>query len=254
MNHSSFKEYSYFNFLNCEGRTLIIVRRATERGHVNLGWLQSKHTFSFGEYHDPNFMGFGPLRVINEDRVEAGKGFGAHAHQDMEIISYVVDGALEHKDSLGTGSVLRPGDVQRMSAGTGVRHSEFNHSKADVVHFLQIWIIPEKSGLAPSYEEKTFSESEKHGRLRLIGSNNGRGGSLTIHQDISLYACILNQGESTNHNFEDGRIGWLQVVLGSLTINDSVMTAGDGAFVKKAQSINIATENRTEFLLFDMAP
>ncbi|MEO0579345.1 MAG: pirin family protein, partial [Pseudomonadota bacterium] len=167
---------------------MLAVRAANDRGTANLGWLNSKHTFSFGHYYDPEFMGFGPLRVINEDRVKPGQGFGTHGHSDMEIISYVLDGALEHKDSIGTGSVIRPGDVQRMTAGTGVRHSEYNASNTDPVHFLQIWILPERDALEPSYEQKHFDPAERRGRLRLVGSRDGRDGSITIHQDVDLYA------------------------------------------------------------------
>ncbi len=170
---------------------MITVRHAKERGVANFGWLDSRHTFSFGEYYDPAQMGFGPLRVINEDRVSPGQGFGTHGHKDMEIISYVLEGALEHKDSIGTGSVIRPGDVQVMSAGTGIRHSEFNHSKTDPVHFLQIWVVPDRQGIAPRYEQKTFPDAEKRGRLRLVGSSDGRDGSVVIHQDVELFAALL---------------------------------------------------------------
>jgi redox-sensitive bicupin YhaK (pirin superfamily) len=172
----------------------LILRRAEERGQANFGWLDSKHSFSFGHYYDPNHLGFGPLRVINEDRVAPGGGFPTHPHSDMEIISYVVDGALEHKDSLGTGSIIRPGDLQRMSGGTGVRHSEFNASKTEPTHFLQIWIVPEQDGLEPSYEQKTFDDEEKRGKLRLIGSRDGRDGSITIHRDVDLFAALLGSG------------------------------------------------------------
>ena len=175
---------------------MMLIRHAAERGHANHGWLDSHHTFSFADYHDPRYMGFGPLRVINEDRVQPGKGFGTHGHRDMEIISYVLEGELAHQDSMGNGSVIRPGDVQRMSAGTGVQHSEFNHSKSELVHFLQIWVFPEKQGIAPGYEQKMFSTEDKRGRLRLIASRDARDGSVKIHQDASIYATVLEIGRA----------------------------------------------------------
>ena len=180
---------------------MLAIRHSQDRGLANFGWLDSRHTFSFGHYHDPNFMGFGPLRVINEDRVQPGRGFDTHGHRDMEIISYVLDGALEHKDSMGNGSVIRPGDVQRMSAGTGVRHSEFNASETEPVHFLQIWILPEKQGLEPGYEQRHFAADEKRGQLRLVGSRDGREGAVTIHQDSDLYATLLGEGDTVDHLF-----------------------------------------------------
>ncbi|HLT92764.1 MAG TPA: pirin family protein, partial [Woeseiaceae bacterium] len=184
---------------------MIEVRKAEARGHADHGWLDTRHTFSFADYYDPNFMGFGPLRVINEDRVAPGQGFGAHGHRDMEIISYVLEGALEHRDSLGNGSVIRPGDVQRMSAGTGVRHSEFNASETELVHFLQIWILPERPGGEPGYEQKSFPEDERRGRLRLIGSRDGREGSVTIQQDVDLYSSLLWEGQVIEHRPAAGR-------------------------------------------------
>ena len=198
---------------------MLTLRRAEERGRANFGWLDSRHSFSFGHYFDPKHMGFGPLRVINDDRVAGGGGFPTHPHADMEIITYVLDGGLEHRDSLGTGSVVRPGDVQRMSAGSGVRHSEFNASKTDPVHFLQIWIVPEKRGLEPSYEQKTFSDADKRGRLRLIGSRDGREGSVTIHQDVDLYATVLAEGQTVGHGLRDGRAAWVQVARGTAMLN-----------------------------------
>jgi redox-sensitive bicupin YhaK (pirin superfamily) len=199
-------------------------------------------------------MGFGTLRVINEDRVAPGKGFDTHGHRDMEIVSYVLDGALEHKDSIGTGSVIRPGDVQRMSAGTGIRHSEFNHSNGEPVHFLQIWIEPVRNGIEPSYEQKTFSIDDKRGRLRLVGSRDGRGGSVTIHQDVDLYASVLGNGESVSHALADGRKGWLQVARGSVTVGDQTLVAGDGVAFDAVQSIGITGngDGDAEVLLFDM--
>ena len=231
---------------------MLAIRPAEERGVANFGWLDSRHTFSFGHYHDPRFMGFGPLRVINEDRVKPSQGFGTHGHSDMEIISYVLDGALEHKDSLGTGSIIRPGDVQRMTAGTGVRHSEFNASDEDPVHFLQIWILPEKNGLEPSYEQKAFTAEDKRGQLRLVGSRDGRDGSVTIHQDVDLYASLLDDDESVSHRFAEGRYGWLQVARGSVRLDGNVLSAGDGVALKDASQITIDGVDDAEILLFDM--
>ena len=231
---------------------MLAIRPAEERGVANFGWLDSRHTFSFGHYHDPRFMGFGPLRVINEDRVKPSQGFGTHGHSDMEIISYVLDGALEHKDSLGTGSIIRPGDVQRMTAGTGVRHSEFNASDEDPVHFLQIWILPEKNGLEPSYEQKAFTAEDKRGQLRLVGSRDGRDGTVTIHQDVDLYASLLDDGESVSHRFAEGRYGWLQVARGGVRLDGNVLTAGDGVALKDASQIKIDGVDDAEILLFDM--
>ncbi len=232
---------------------MIQIRKANERGKVNMGWLDSKHTFSFGHYFDPDHMGFGNLRVINEDRVQPGKGFGTHGHQDMEIISYVIDGALEHRDSMQNGSVIRPGDVQRMTAGTGVQHSEFNHSSDDLVHFLQIWILPERAGLEPGYEEKRFEREEKLDQLRLVGSRDGRNGSVTIHQDVDLYAGVLTEGTELTHVFTDGRKGWVQVVRGGVTIDGAVLAAGDGAAIADLDQATIVAESEAEVLLFDMA-
>lgn len=231
----------------------LTVRRAEERGKAKFGWLDSKHTFSFGHYYDPEHLGFGPLRVINEDRVAPGAGFPTHPHANMEIISYVLDGALEHKDSLGTGSVIRPGDVQRMTAGTGVRHSEFNASKSDPVHFLQIWIIPEAEGLEPSYEEKAFAEEEKRGRLRLVASRTGREGSLTVHRDVDLYATIVGPDESVSHRLESGRRAWVQVARGSVKVNGKELRAGDGAAVSEPGDLEIVGVADAEVLLFDIA-
>ena len=230
------------------------VRKAKDRGTANFGWLDSRHTFSFGSYYDPRFMGFGTLRVINEDRVAPAKGFDTHGHRDMEIVSYVLDGALEHKDSIGTGSVIRPGDVQRMSAGTGIRHSEFNHSRAEPVHFLQIWIEPDRAGITPSYEQKTFSTDDKRGRLRLVGSRDGRDGSVTIHQDVDLFASVLGRGESVTHALGEGRKGWLQVARGTVTVGDQTLAVGDGVAFDAMQTIAITGggDGDAEVLLFDM--
>jgi quercetin 2,3-dioxygenase len=232
---------------------MMSVRPAEERGRANFGWLDSRHSFSFGHYHDPAHMGFGPLRVINEDRVSPGGGFETHGHRDMEIISYVLEGALEHKDSIGTGSVIRPGDVQRMSAGTGVRHSEFNHSQTAPVHFLQIWLLPEQEGLAPSYEQKNFAASEKQGKLRLIVSPDGRDGSLTIHQNAEIYAALLKEGDQVVHALKPGRKAWLQVVQGSLDLNGQWLRTGDGAAVDDMPALTLAAHSdKTEILLFDL--
>ncbi len=233
---------------------MLNLRRADERGKADFGWLDSRHSFSFGDYHDPAHMGFGPLRVINEDRVAPAGGFAPHSHRDMEIISIVLDGALEHKDSLGTGAVIRPGDVQRMSAGTGIRHSEFNASKTEPVHFLQIWIVPECKGLEPSYEQKTFSAEEKRGRLRLVGSRDGREDSVTIHRDVDLYAALLRDGEAVTHEIKSGRGGWVQVAGGSVTVNGEHLRPGDGFAIETPGELRIIGEsNDARILLFDMA-
>lgn len=230
------------------------IRRADERGKADFGWLDSRHTFSFGRYHDPRHMGFGPLRVINDDRVAAGGGFPPHPHSDMEIISYVLEGGLAHKDSLGTGSVIRPGDVQRMSAGTGIRHSEFNASQTEPVHFLQIWIMPERQGLLASYEQKTFGDDEKRGKLRLVGSRLGRQGAVTIHQDVELYAALLAKGESVTHEVKAGRGTWVQVARGgSVLVNGERLTAGDGASTLDAGALTLEGLDNAEVLLFDLA-
>ncbi len=232
---------------------MISIRRAEERGLAHFGWLHSRHTFSFGNYFDPRFMGFGPLRVINEDRVEPGRGFGEHGHRDMEIISYVVEGALEHRDSMGNGSVIRPGDIQRMTAGSGVRHSEMNHSATEPVHFLQIWIEPEREGLAPDYEQKTFNDGDRRGILRLVGSRDGREGSITIHRDVDLYASLLAPGERISHDVDDERRVWLQVVRGELDVEGMPVSAGDGLALVSPRALSITAASDAELLLFDMA-
>lgn len=229
------------------------IRRAADRGQASFGWLQSQHTFSFGEYHDPEQMGFGPLRVINEDRVEAGRGFATHAHKDMEILSYVLEGALEHRDSLGNGSVIRPGDLQRMSAGTGIRHSEFNESSVEPLHFLQIWIVPAKSGRAPGYEQNHFPADQRRGQLRLIASQDGREGSVTIQRDVDVFASILAKGEAVEHLLLEGRKAWIQVLRGSVSLDDQPLEAGDGAALDASASLRIEGRSSAEVLLFDMA-
>jgi hypothetical protein len=226
---------------------MINVRHATERGSANFGWLDSRHTFSFGDYYDPKQMGFGPLRVINEDRVQPAAGFSTHGHRDMEIISYVLEGAL---DSIGTGSVIRPGDVQVMSAGTGIRHSEFNHSKKEPVHFLQIWVLPDREGLTPRYEQKTFTDAEKRGRLRLVGSSDGRDGSVVVHQDVAIFASLLNHGEQVTHALQVGRKAWVQVVRGAAQMNGQDLGAGDGVGVVGEPTLTVtARTDRAEILL-----
>jgi hypothetical protein len=230
---------------------MISIRRADERGHFDHGWLNTYHTFSFADYHDRDHMGFRSLRVINEDRVAPGQGFGAHRHRDMEIVSYVLDGALAHQDSMGNSGVIRPGDVQRMSAGTGVQHSEFNASKTDPVHFLQIWILPERNGTAPSYEQKTFSRDIARGRLRLVGSPDGRDGSVTIGQDVEIYSSALKPGEEVRHLLSPGRHAWLQVARGEVELNGKPLRAGDGAAVTDESELRIAGKG-SEILLFDL--
>jgi quercetin 2,3-dioxygenase len=231
---------------------MLEIRKSEERGHADHGWLVSKHTFSFGSYHDPRHTGFGPLLVINEDRVAPGQGFGTHAHRDMEIISYVLEGALEHKDSLGTGSVLHYGDVQRMSAGTGVRHSEFNGSQTEGVHFLQIWIQPKVMGIPPSYEEKHFPANSKQGRLRLVASGDGRDGSVLIHQDASVYASIMNEGDRLEHRLALGRTGFVHLVCGRLNVNGLAMAGGDAAELTDEAVIELSGGEAAELLLFDL--
>jgi redox-sensitive bicupin YhaK (pirin superfamily) len=231
---------------------MLQIRRSHERGLAEHGWLHSRHSFSFAEYFDPEHMGFGPLRVINEDRVAPGQGFGTHGHQDMEILSYVLDGALEHKDSLGTGSVIRYGDVQRMSAGRGVRHSEFNHSATEPVHFLQIWIMPKFRGIEPSYEERHFDADSKRGKLRLIASPDGREGSVRIHQDASVYASILDGDTALEHALGTDRLGYVHVARGAATVNGVGLEAGDALKLKGEDRVHISQGRDAEFLLFDL--
>ena len=231
---------------------MFALRRAQQRGHASHGWLNSYYTFSFGDYYDPRHMGFANLRVINDDTVSPSGGFGTHGHRDMEIITYVLDGALEHRDSMGNGSLIRPGDVQRMSAGTGVTHSEFNASDSEPVHFLQIWVLPEQHGLRPGYEQKAFPDEEKRGRLRLVGSRDGRDGSLTIHQDVDLYATLLRAGDSVSHELADGRKGWVQVAQGRAVLNDEQLHPGDGVAIQGPATIRLSGASEAELLLFDM--
>ena len=232
---------------------MIVKRAAGERGATRMPWLDSRHTFSFGEYYDPAHMGFGPLRVINEDRVVPGGGFGTHGHRDMEIVSYVLSGALEHKDSLGTGSIIRPGEVQRMSAGTGIRHSEFNPSRSEPVHFLQIWILPERAGLAPSYEQKAFPAEERQGRLRLVASPDGSDGAVTIHQDARIYVAALGGGDAVEQPLSSGRSAWVQVARGEIDLSGVSLGPGDGAAVRDEGRLHLRAGNGpAEVLLFDL--
>jgi redox-sensitive bicupin YhaK (pirin superfamily) len=236
-----------------EGNRMIELRRAAERGHASHGWLDSYHSFSFADYYDPAHMGFGSLRVINEDRVQPGKGFGTHGHRDMEIISYVLDGQLEHKDSMGTGSVIAPGDVQRMSAGRGVMHSEYNPSPDRPVHFLQIWIEPNVGGIAPSYEQKRFEPAAKRGRLALIASADGRDGSVTIHQDASVYATLLDGEDQVTHALAAGRRAYVHVARGSVHANGVALRAGDAAKLTAEPVLRLGGAAAAEVLLFDLA-
>jgi len=232
---------------------MITIRPRDQRGTAKIGWLDSKHTFSFGHYYDPAQMGFRALRVINEDRVIPGAGFPTHGHRDMEIISYVLEGALAHEDSSGTAATIRPGEVQRMTAGTGVRHSEFNASDNEPVHFLQIWILPEQEGLAPGYEQRAFSEEEKRGRLRLVASRDGRDGSVTVHQDVDLYATLLGAEEKVAYDLKPGRHAWVQVARGQATLNGELLKEGDGAAITKLDTIELEGATDSEVLLFDLA-
>jgi redox-sensitive bicupin YhaK (pirin superfamily) len=232
---------------------MMTVRRSEDRGHARHGWLESYHTFSFANYYDPTFAGFRSLLVINEDRVEGGRGFGRHGHEDMVILSYVVEGALEHKDSLDRGSVLKPGDVQVINAGTGIAHSEFNASQTETVHFLQIWIVPDLNGLKPGYAEGHFPPRDKANRLKLIGSARGRDGSLVLNQDVDLFASILEPGHPLSYPVRQGSGVWLQVISGSLDVNGTALKAGDGLAVEDEKELALAAGSRSEFLLFDLA-
>ena len=228
---------------------MITIRRADDRGHFDHGWLNTYHTFSFADYYDPRFMGFRDLRVINEDRVKPGVGFGTHAHRDMEIVSYVLEGTLAHRDSMGTGSMIRPGEVQRMSAGTGVTHSEMNPSDDEPVHFLQIWILPERKGITPGYEQKKFEDDERRGTLRLVASRDGRDGSVTIHQDVAIYSTLLD-GTAITYAFAPNRYGWVQVTRGEVELNGQRLSAGDGAAIEDESSLTLSGNG--EVLLFDL--
>ncbi len=232
---------------------MITIRKGQERGHFDFGWLNTYHTFSFDQYYDPNHMGFRSLRVINEDIVQPGQGFPTHGHRDMEIVTYILQGALEHRDSMGNGSVIRPGDAQRMSAGTGVRHSEANPSLDALVHLLQIWILPNEKSLLPEYEEKKFSDDEKRNKFRLIVSPAGDDGSVRIHQDAKIYASLLDKGAAVDHNLGNGRSAWLQVAAGSVALNDVTLEQGDGAARSQESNLRINAKQSAEVLLFDLA-
>jgi len=235
-----------------EERTMMKKYSKDERGPTNAGWLQSMHTFSFGHFYDPNKMGFGALRVINEDTVQAGAGFGTHPHRDMEIVSYVLDGALEHKDSMGNGSIIKPGDIQRMSAGTGVTHSEFNYSGDTDVHFLQIWFLPEAKGIEPGYEQKSFSDDGKKGALKLVMSQAGRDGSVKINQDIDMLVGLFEQGESAEFEPLKGRIQWVQVAKGEIDVNGEKLVKGDGLAIREADTLHFSNAEKAEIIVFDM--
>jgi redox-sensitive bicupin YhaK (pirin superfamily) len=231
---------------------MLTIRRSKERGHANHGWLDTNFTFSFADYYDPAFMGFRDLRVINEDRIEPGQGFPKHGHRDMEIITYVVSGELSHRDSMGNGETIHPNEVQRMTAGTGVLHSEYS-SPTDRTHLLQIWILPEKRNLRPGYEQKLFSGEDKHGKLKLIASRGGDDGSVHINQDVRLYASILRKGEEISHELADGRHAWVQLISGEIEVNGVKLTAGDGAAISEEKAVAIRSlADNTEFLLFDL--
>jgi redox-sensitive bicupin YhaK (pirin superfamily) len=232
---------------------MLTIRRSDERGRANHGWLDSRHTFSFADYSDPAHMGFRALRVINEDRVQPGQGFGTHPHRDMEIVSYVLEGALQHRDSMGTGSVIRPGDLQRMSAGTGVTHSEYNASKSEPVHFLQIWLNPGERGIAPSYEQKTFPPDDRRGRLRLVASPDGREGSVTLHTDALIHGGTFTEGESAGLALGPARHAWVQVTRGRVRVNGLDLASGDGAALSEEPAVRIEGIDAGEVLVFDLA-
>lgn len=232
---------------------MIEIRKSTDRGHANHGWLDSWHSFSFAEYYDPKYMGFGSLRVINDDRIAAGAGFPTHPHRDMEIITYIMEGALEHKDSMGTGSVIRPGDVQRMTAGTGITHSEFNSSETEPIHLLQIWIQPNQKGLTPSYEQKTCTATDKQGHLRLVASSDGRDGSVTIHQDASMLAGLLEKGDQVSYSLAVDRKAYLHVARGEVEINGMQLKSGDAAAITQETTLSLSTHTTAEVILFDLS-
>jgi quercetin 2,3-dioxygenase len=230
-----------------------LIHDRNARGRSQTGWLDSYHTFSFSSFYDPNRMGFRSLRVINDDRIAPGAGFPTHGHRDMEILTYVLSGAVEHKDSLGTGSVIRPGDVQIMSAGTGIQHSEFNHSRNEPLHLLQIWILPDERGLAPRYEQKAFSAAENRGQLRLVAAKVGGDGAVTIHQDVDIYASVLEPGDVVNYHVKGDRYAWLQIAQGVATLNGEELRAGDGVQINGEEKLQITTDIGTELLLFDLS-
>jgi len=232
---------------------MIAIQKSADRGYANHGWLKSYHSFSFASYYNPQKMGFRDLRVINEDRVDPGQGFGTHSHRDMEIVSYILEGAVEHKDSMGNSTIIRPGEVQIMSAGTGISHSEYNPSPQDLVHFLQIWILPDTQGLTPRYEQKKYPNEEKQNQLRLVVSPDGRDGSVTIHQDAKIYASLLDAGKQVEHELGANRHAWIQLITGEIVVNDSWLVAGDAVAISEQDKIAIAAQQNSEFLLFDLA-
>ena len=233
---------------------MLSIRKADQRGPSNLGWLKSQHTFSFGHYYDPDHMGFESLRVINDDRVAPGAGFGTHPHDNMEIISYVLEGELAHKDSMGNGSTIKPGEVQRLSAGTGMSHSEYNHSTSQSVHFLQIWFLPAERNIAPSYEQKAFSDEEKRGQFRLVASREGRAGSVSLNQDVDMSVALLDGEEAIQYDLQPGRKAWLHIARGEVVVNGETVNAGDGIAVSEAQRLELSQGKGAEVILFDMAP
>jgi quercetin 2,3-dioxygenase len=232
---------------------MLTLRRSSDRGHFDHGWLNTHHTFSFADYYDPRHTGFRALRVINEDRVQPGQGFGTHGHQDMEIISCVLEGVLQHRDSLGNGSIIRPGELQRMSAGTGVLHSEFNPSDSELVHFYQIWLLPQRRALTPSYEQRAFDDGQQHGKLRLVASPTGQDGSLTIHQDAAVYLSKLDAGQQVTHDLAIGRHAWVQALRGNVNVNGQHLAAGDGLAVSDQPHLAISAAAPAEVMLFDLA-
>jgi redox-sensitive bicupin YhaK (pirin superfamily) len=232
---------------------MLLIRRADDRGHADHGWLDTYHTFSFADYYDPQHMGFRSLRVMNEDRVASGQGFGMHSHHDMEIVTCVLEGALQHRDSLGNGEILRPGEFQRMTAGTGIRHSEFNPSAEEAVHLYQIWLLPERKGLKPSYEQKAFAADEQQNRLRVVASRDGRDGSLTIHQDADIFLATLAPGRELSHRLRPGRHAWLQVLKGAAEANGTALSTSDGAAVSDEPELTIRSSAGAEIMLFDLA-
>lgn len=232
---------------------MISLRKAQERGHANYGWLNTYHTFSFANYFDPQYMGFRSLRVINEDTVSPGGGFGAHGHRDMEIITYVLEGALEHKDSAGHSAVLYPGEVQHMSTGTGIMHSEYNHSKSEAVHFLQIWLLPDTKGLKPKYDQRTFDISANSGKLRLVAGKDGKNGAIKVNQDVDLFAGVLKKGDRISYSLASNRHGWIQVARGGINLNGLALEVGDGAALSEVSDIAIEASSDAEILLFDLA-
>lgn len=233
---------------------MITLRRSEDRGLADHGWLHSRHSFSFADYHDPAHMGFGNLRVINEDRIAPGTGFGTHGHRDMEIVSYVLEGALAHKDSMGNGAAIVPGEVQRMSAGTGVRHSEFNHAQDATTHFLQIWLLPDRQGITPGYEQKAFSEADKRGRLRLVASSDGRDGSVTVHADAAIHAGLFDGDETARLALDPARLAYVFVARGKIDVNGQRLNTGDAAALRNETALALANGEGAEVLVFDLAP